>query len=253
MNTVVKGLDTDGEKFVFIFTEFTKRRVVQAKERLEGSNYYTMTKKVRGQCIILNNMSKYCYIESERFRHVFEQLHFKVDGLDYNWDAKEIEQNLTEKAKKVPLNSDAFALSIANIFSDINCHRLKGIPKIMFFVCCREPPPTFNAESNSAWIEPDTDVQARDVMVDNSHLSNLQSVDKTWIDDNRDTFIGYSCAQGYQTWTQYGISRFGHSLTHMIAKYACEEPLTNIMTRTCNYMQTHFDESGCYAPVPGTP
>ncbi|CAG2167463.1 unnamed protein product [Oppiella nova] len=155
MKTVVKDLDTDGERFVFIFTEFTKRRAIK------------------------------CYNESERFRHVFEQLHFKVDGLDYNWDAKEIEQNLTEKAKKVPLNSDAFTLS----------------------------------------------------------------VDKTWIDDNRDTFIGYSCAQGYETLTQYGISRFGLSLTHMIAKYACEEPLTNIMTRTCNYMQTYFDESGCYAPA----
>ena len=59
---------------------------------------------------------------------------------------------------------------------------------------------------------------------------------------NLDTFVSYSCAQGFESIydSEIGMSYFGLALTQSIAQYACDESLSTIMKRVILYNSYHL-------------
>ncbi|CAG2164876.1 unnamed protein product [Oppiella nova] len=259
-----------------------------------GSLYYQMMRKPRGKCIIINNVPKEVYMETDRFKHIFEKLHFKVKPC-FDWTAQQIEENLRKSSEKM-VKSDAFILMIVShgleeqilgsdacegirilsvdpnnteaqrlvntdvidikrivdIFSDKNCPILRNVPKIFYFTCCRNSFANQLSEQQKP-VEESKNLAKPFVEVvshEKRSFPNMKSLDEQWVDDNKDTFICYSCAEGHKSYydEMLGITHFGQALSHTIAQYACEETLTSIMSRTCDFLQQFFEETGCYAP-----
>ncbi|CAG2103091.1 unnamed protein product [Medioppia subpectinata] len=267
--------------------------VQKARSPMMGSLYYKMDQKPRGKCIILNNVPKECHMESNRFKYIFEKLHFQViEG--YNWTAKQMVINLREiiekedkscqalvvmiishgleekimgsdacdamrvlgdnandTAAKRVLDTDVVDIrDIVDLCSVQNCPELRNIPKLFFFTCCRnslkrEMCGEGKVKGKNLAI-PFIEVAAHP----KRHFPDMQSLDKQWVDNNMDTFICYSCAEGHKTFydEEYGISHFGQAFSHTIAQYACEETLTSIMSRTCDFLQLFVEQTDANPP-----
>jgi hypothetical protein len=123
--------------------------------KMENSKILNMSKRPRGKCVIINNVTKILSKESLRFKNIFEQLFFDVI-LHENLSASQMEtelKNISKIAKdslivmiishghdEKVIGFDGNDLSIADIvdiFSEKNCSGLKRKPKLFFFNCCR--------------------------------------------------------------------------------------------------------------------
>lgn len=158
---------SSGEMSLLGLSTETKIPVKKCKIPDKGSNSFSMSKNPRGKCIIINNIldgNDSFYKQSQRYRHIFEELYFKVKGI-YDKNAEEMETKLkqisedpnlindealilifichgmneqllgTDYNKKNNQNDKISIPSIVNIFSE---ERLKKIPKVFIFDCCRK-------------------------------------------------------------------------------------------------------------------
>ncbi|CAG2100197.1 unnamed protein product, partial [Medioppia subpectinata] len=82
-----------------------------SKDIMKGSLPFPMDRKPRGKCIIINNVSKDVFLESKRFKYIFEKLHFQVEE-KYDWTAEEMANNLQVMAKEADNSSQAFVVMI---------------------------------------------------------------------------------------------------------------------------------------------
>ncbi|CAG2115742.1 unnamed protein product, partial [Medioppia subpectinata] len=258
----------------------TEIPVEPSRDTMKGSLPFPMDRKPRGKCIIINNVSKHVFLESKRFKYIFEKLHFQVEE-HYDWTAIEIIDNLQVMAKEADNSSQAFAVmiishglkervlgvkacealealernpndtkaqvvvdtdvknivDIVDTFSVKNCPQLFKCPKLFFFTCCRNVLGT-----NDTCAEPEA--KRRD-LAKPDEVPAMESLNKKWVDNNANTFVSYSCAKGLKTWFNplLGITYFGQSLSHCIAQYSCEEPLSTIMIRT-DFNPTEFRSKG---------
>ncbi len=135
-------------------------------QEYKGTELYEMNKKVRGKCVIFNNI-RTLFRESYRFESIFKQLNFEV-VLHFQLTTGEIEEELQLSAGDNSLSkSNALVVmvishgnderiigfdihqnndnpkdlkkisDIVNIFSEEKCKNLYGKPKLFFFTCCR--------------------------------------------------------------------------------------------------------------------
>jgi hypothetical protein len=147
-------------------------KVTQVKAPTIGSKCYSMTKNLRGKCIIINNEPK-LFKESQRFEYLFKNLFFDVEPIE-NMTAQQISNKLKSvadnKDNKLEQHeallvmvishgtnenilgydacrepedqsydkSDFIKISkIVEIFEGTKCPALKQTPKMFFFNCCR--------------------------------------------------------------------------------------------------------------------
>ncbi len=144
----------------------TNLQVRITRHEWKGTDYYEMNKRVRGKCVIFNNIMTLCR-ESFRFQSIFKQLNFEV-VLHFQLTTEEIEDRLQLLANDKSLSkSNALIVmiishgsderimgfdryqnndnpndlkkisDIVNIFSEEKCKNLYGKPKLFFFTCCR--------------------------------------------------------------------------------------------------------------------
>jgi hypothetical protein len=157
---------SSGEMSILGLSTEAKIPVKKCKIPDKGSKSFSMDKNPRGNCIIINNIldeNESLYGQSLRYKHIFEQLYFKVNP-NFNVNVKEMEEDLKKISEDPNLtNDDALIVifichgeneqllgidyfrnnnkddkidipSIVNIFSE---ERLKRMPKIFIFDCCR--------------------------------------------------------------------------------------------------------------------
>ncbi|XP_054159964.1 caspase-9-like [Oppia nitens] len=85
--------------------------VTKSKAPLKGTLFYSMTKTPRGKCVIVNNVPKEVHIESDRFKDIFQKLHFDVHDW-YDLTVDKIVSNLQELKSEITSDDDAFVLMI---------------------------------------------------------------------------------------------------------------------------------------------
>ena len=149
--------------------------VIKADFKTLVTNIYPMTNKPRGKAIIINNVVNDAYIESQRFKYIFENLLFDVQLIN-NLNIETMVHILSEFAQddqtpfdnsqafilmvishgafdkvlgfdacqaiefnnEIPYNDSKHISDIVDLFSDSNCPKLKNKPKLLFFTCCRD-------------------------------------------------------------------------------------------------------------------
>jgi hypothetical protein len=157
---------SSGEMLLLGLSTQTKIPVKKCKIPDKGSKSFSMSANPRGKCIIINNIlseNESLYGQSQRYKHIFEELYFKVKTY-YDVNVKRMEKHLNQISKDPNLiNDDALIVifichgmneqllgfdyfrdknfddkidipSIVNIFSE---DRLRRMPKIFIFDCCR--------------------------------------------------------------------------------------------------------------------
>jgi hypothetical protein len=130
-------------------------KVISATVLRETSKILPMSKRPRGKCVIINNVTEVLSKESLRFKNIFEQLFFEVI-LYENLSASQMEtelENISQIAKDSLIvmiishghdekvtgfdGNDLNIADIVDIFSEKKCLALKRKPKLFFFNCCR--------------------------------------------------------------------------------------------------------------------
>jgi hypothetical protein len=131
------------------------------QENLTTSGPYSMTKQIRGYCVLINNYFTFgTYKEMQRFRNIFYQMHFEVI-MKKNLDKQDLLRTLRIISQDPKLEThDAFMLmiiahgnnnkevygfdgqsvrinTIMEMFNNEECRFLQNKPKCFFFNCCR--------------------------------------------------------------------------------------------------------------------
>jgi hypothetical protein len=157
---------SSGEMLLLDLSTQTKIPVKKCKIPEKRSAYFPMSANPRGKCIIINNVlneNDSLYGQSQRYKHIFEELYFKVKTY-YNVNVERMEKHLKQISKDPNLINDNALIvifichgmneqllgfdyfrdnnkddkidipSIVNIFSE---QTLRKMPKIFIFDCCR--------------------------------------------------------------------------------------------------------------------
>ncbi len=157
---------SSGEMSLLDLSTETKIFVKKCKVPDIDTKSFAMDKNPRGKCIIINNVlneSDSLYGQSQRYKHIFQELHFKVKTY-YNANVDRMEKYLKQISEDPNLINDNALIvtfichgeneqlkgfdyfrdnnkddkidipSIVNIFSE---ERLRKMPKVFIFDCCR--------------------------------------------------------------------------------------------------------------------
>jgi hypothetical protein len=133
----------------------------EQQENLTSSGPYSMTKQIRGYCVLINNyFTVGTYKEMQRFRNIFYQMHFEVI-MKKNLDKQDLLRTLRIISQDPKLEThDAFMFmiiahgnnnkevygfdrqsvrinTIMEMFNNEECRFLRNKPKCFFFNCCR--------------------------------------------------------------------------------------------------------------------
>jgi hypothetical protein len=147
----------------FSFGRQNKKDVLKKIERSESSSgaRFAMDTEPRGFCVLINNYLTYgTYVEMQRFRNIFYQLHFDVI-MKQNLNYKEINSLLDELSKSPKLHEHSAIVfmiiahgtkekefmsfdekrikidDLMNKFCNLNCPALVDKPRIYILNCCR--------------------------------------------------------------------------------------------------------------------
>jgi hypothetical protein len=130
-----------------------------SKDNSSLSSTFKMTGSTRGYCMLINNLFTLgTFKEMQRFRNIFNKLHFKVE-MRRNKSFEEIKNEVLLKLEESEeKNYEAFVLMLiefeiysgimkdkdgcpyeieefAKLFDDSNCKKLREKPKLFFFNC----------------------------------------------------------------------------------------------------------------------
>ncbi|CAG2105033.1 unnamed protein product [Medioppia subpectinata] len=190
--------------------------------------------KPRGKCVIINNVSEEVAIESKRFRYIFEKLHFQVDEC-YDLNATQMTTKLkTIAAEADPLSQAFVAMIISHGLDEkvLGSDACKTIRAMKAKAKQHAPKPKQQEVVKSDTLAKPIVTQTA-AQPDRTNFPQMLSLDEKWVENNQDTYVCYSCAEGHKTFYRKnsGMTYFGQALSHSIAQYACEESLSSIMSR----------------------
>ncbi|CAG2173722.1 unnamed protein product [Oppiella nova] len=233
------------------YTNDIKLDVVNAKTLRSGhSTYFRMDSKPRGRAVI------FCTIpelrnETLRWQSLLEQIYFRVeihqgltcDGINTVLNAVVDDRNEGDSLivmflghghdEKVQGSGEAPGdeMSIKTIvdkFSEDKCPSLRNKPKIFLFNCCR-----------NKW--PQREVPAKYLANSKLLVVNLESIDTSWVNVNKRTYVIYACAEGVESWyDETGLTIFGQAFSHTLAQYAWYKHLTELIMMTHSRLESEF-------------
>ncbi|XP_054162806.1 caspase-7-like [Oppia nitens] len=241
-------------------------KVIPCDDPFIGDDYYRMTSKVRGFCLIFNifefqntnEMREGSVAEANRLKTVFEQLLFDVKVMD-NPHKKAIDTYINDYSQRDELkNHDAFILivlshgvshgfkasdgqyisfkDIAEKLNNMNCHNLVNKPKLLFFSCCRGDIKDFGIEHNVEALET---VSVNSPVTDSvpfvQQEDNNTRLDKVTVPTISDIMICYSTVDGYVSWRCRETGTWlGFALCQNLIKHSHEWDLLRILTKISN-------------------
>ncbi|CAG2181125.1 unnamed protein product, partial [Oppiella nova] len=81
---------------------------------------------------------------------------------------------------------------------------------------------------------------------DKKLVIDFSSIDKSWTNKNKRTFVTYACAEGSKSWydENSGYTYFGRTLSHTMAQFACYKSLIELLQKTMYRMEEENKSEG---------
>lgn len=203
--------------------------------------------RIKSELSLISKNRKFMNDEAFGFMIITHGADEKVHGFEACEEFRKPEYQMN---KKLIMNDQTHISELVQIFSDKNNKNneyLKRIPKVFILDCCRikEQKSSVEIHSLRTKITESIDLSEKDecltlnVMEKDQLLVKYHPINRPWMNENVNTYVIYSCSEGYRSWIALGgLTAFGQAFSHAIAEYACEECLESIYNRTCVLMES---------------